>query len=319
MILATGEQFSLEDGRQEAVVCEVGATLRAYLVDGQPVCWGFGADEMSSGGRGQVLAPWPNRLEDGRYVHDGRPAVAALDEPERHNAIHGLVRWRPWDLVDRSSTWVRMACMLYPQPAYPFTILLSVEYRLGHDGLAVATTVENFGRTAAPFGIGFHNYLHAGAGGVDACRVALPATRHLVVDDRLLPRGTEPVAGGRLAGLCGDEPGPIGNLVLDDCFTAIRTDASGRWRARFVPSGGPDDAVVVWADAAFAWATLFSGDSLEPGTRRVGLAVEPMTCPANALRSGEGLVVLDPGERFTATWGLSPSCLAASHGPEPST
>lgn len=299
----------LADGRQEAVVCEVGATLRAYLVDGRPVCWGFGADEMSTGGRGQVLAPWPNRLEDGRYMHDGTTAAAALDEPERHNAIHGLVRWRPWELVERTDTMVRMACNLYPQPAYPFTISLTIDYHLVDEGLVVATTVENLGRTSAPFGIGFHNYLHAGEGKVDASSVCLPARRHLVVDDRLLPHSVEPVAGGPLAGLCGPEPVAIGDLVLDDCFTGIEADALGHWRARFVPSGGPSDAVTLWADARFGWATLYSGDTLSPRDRRIGLAVEPMTCPANALRSGEGLAVLAPGDRFAASWGLNPSRL----------
>lgn len=309
MILATGEQYSLADGRQEVVVCEVGATLRAYLADGRPVCWGFGADEMSTGGRGQVLAPWPNRLEDGRYVHDGRAAAAALDEPDRRNAIHGLVRWRPWGLVDRSDTYVRLACMLHPQPAYPFTISLSVEYRLERDGLVVTTTAENPGLTTAPFGIGFHNYLHAGAGKVDASKVCLPARRHLVVDDRLLPRSVAPVAGGPLAVLCGSEPAAIGDLVLDDCFTGIETDARGRWSARFVPSGDPRDAVTLWADARFGWATLYSGDTLDAHERRIGLAIEPMTCPANALRTGEGLAVLAPGDRFSAAWGLNPSRL----------
>lgn len=308
-MLATGEQFLLADNRQEAVVCEVGATLRAYRVGGRPVCWGFGEDEMSTGGRGQVLAPWPNRLEDGRYVHNGTIGTAALDEPDRHNAIHGLVRWLPWRLVDQSETSLRLTCMLHPQPAYPFSLSLMIDYLLVEEGLVVRTTAENLGRSSAPFGIGFHNYLHAGEGKVDASRVCLPARQHLVADDRLLPRSVEPVAGGPLASLCGAEPAAIGDLVLDDCFTGIEADALGRWRARFVPGGGPRDAVTLWADARFGWATLYSGDTLDPHERRIGLAIEPMTCPANALRSGEGLVVLAPGDRFTAAWGLNPSRL----------
>ncbi len=32
---------------------------------------------MCTGGRGQILAPWPNRLEDGTYEFAGRVGVAA--------------------------------------------------------------------------------------------------------------------------------------------------------------------------------------------------------------------------------------------------
>lgn len=290
---------------------EVGATLRRYDVDGRPVCWGFGEHEMATGARGQVLAPWPNRLEDGHYVHRGTVGQAPLDEPERKNAIHGLVRWLPWRVEQQSATSLRAACVIHAQPAYPFSVSVTVDYRLDPGGLAVQVAAESLGPTSAPFGVGFHNYLHAGPHGVDRCRLSVPARRQLVADDRLLPCGDAPVTGD-LAALCGDEPGTIGGEVLDTCLTDLRAGSDGRWRARFVPSSGEADAVAVWADGRFGWATIYSGDTLEPDMRRIGLAVEPMTCPANALRSGDGLVVLEPGDRFAAGWGLSPARLSPS-------
>ncbi|HTZ08407.1 MAG TPA: hypothetical protein VMB72_05000, partial [Acidimicrobiales bacterium] len=81
----SGLQFPLGHGAQRAVVTEVGATLRSYTVDGADVLEGFGIDAMCDAGRGQVLAPWPNRLGDGAYAFEGRSAQAALDEPARHN------------------------------------------------------------------------------------------------------------------------------------------------------------------------------------------------------------------------------------------
>ena len=75
----TGEQWTIEHGRQRVVVCEVGATLRAYTVGDRPVVDGFGPGEWSHSGRGQVLAPWPNRLSEGRYKFNGVRAQAALD------------------------------------------------------------------------------------------------------------------------------------------------------------------------------------------------------------------------------------------------
>jgi galactose mutarotase-like enzyme len=43
-----------------------------------------------------------------------------------------------------------------------------------------------------------------------------------------------------------------------------------------------------------------------PSVKRRALAIEPMTCPPNAFRSGEALVTLEPGESHTAAWGLQP-------------
>ena len=106
---------------------------------------GFDVSERCSDGRGQVLAPWPNRLEDGQYSFDGCPANAALDEPERHNAIHGLVRWLPWTLLGRAQNVVTLGIVLYPQPGYPWRLSLTVEYRLGRDGLSVTTEARNTG------------------------------------------------------------------------------------------------------------------------------------------------------------------------------
>jgi aldose 1-epimerase len=310
----TGEQFVLVEGDQHAVVTEVGATLRAYRLGTTPICWGFEEDEIAGGGRGQVLAPWPNRLEDGTYRFDGTEANAALDEPARRNAIHGLVRWLPWHLEARDDSSVRLSWVLHPQPAYPFRMRLSVEYALGPEGLAVSTIATNEGGRRAPFGLGFHSYLAPGAAGVDRATLVLPARRRLLMNERGLPTGSEEVAGTVYADLASVSAGGRGGAVLDDRhlddgFGDLVTEGDGRWRARLVPGDGSGDEVVLWADGAFGWLMCFTGDTLATEDRRRGVAVEPMTCPPNALRTGEGVLSLDPGQSFSASWGIAPAGL----------
>src|SRR3954470_5694649 len=116
----SGEQFEIEAHGQRAVVVEVGGGLRSYAIAGEDVLDGYGVDEMSTSGRGQVLSPWPNRLRHGRYEFDGRGYQLALTEPERQNAIHGLVRWSPWTLAERAVDRVVMQHVIHPQPGYPF-------------------------------------------------------------------------------------------------------------------------------------------------------------------------------------------------------
>jgi aldose 1-epimerase len=98
--LLTGEQIELRAGEQRVVVAEVGAGLRSYTVGDQDVLDGYAADELAPSGRGQVLAPWPNRIEDGTYEFGGAQHQLPLNEVPARNAIHGLVRWSAWSAAE---------------------------------------------------------------------------------------------------------------------------------------------------------------------------------------------------------------------------
>ena len=104
LIAPSGEQITIAAGDQQAVIVEVGGGLRSYSAGGRELVDGYSADEMSSSGRGQVLIPWPNRLQDGSYEFDKRHHQLPLNEPERRNAIHGLVRWSAWTAAERRAT-----------------------------------------------------------------------------------------------------------------------------------------------------------------------------------------------------------------------
>ena len=149
---ATGDQWVIGHGHQRAIVTEVGATLRSFTLGDRDVIQGFGPDEWSHGGRGQILAPWPNRLGGGAYEFGDVSAQAPLNEIERRDSIHGLVRWLPWRMTGRAQNRVSLRCELRPSPAYPFALRLDVEYRLGREGLSVSTDAENIGDADLPFG-----------------------------------------------------------------------------------------------------------------------------------------------------------------------
>ena len=141
----SGAQHEIRRGPHRAIVTEVGATLRHYSMNGVEVIDGFGADEWAPSGRGQVLAPWPNRLDRGKYRFEGRDAQAALDEPELQNAIHGLVRWLPWRMASKSADGVALECVLYPQPGYPWQLDLQVTkgFTIGSVQLEAIVSVIN--------------------------------------------------------------------------------------------------------------------------------------------------------------------------------
>jgi aldose 1-epimerase len=299
-VAPSGEQYELSHGDQRAVIVEVGGGLRAYSYGDWQVLDGYKESEMCSGARGQPLIPWPNRLREGRYTFDGSEQQLPLSEPERKNAIHGLVRWANWTCAERSPARIVMHHTLHPQPGYPFLLELTIEYTLGDNGLTVHTTATNAGAEPCPYGAGVHPYVTVGTPTIDEGVVTAPAAFWLKTDDREIP-----VAEERVDGTVYDfrQARRLGDTKLDTGFADLSRDADGR--ARVVVSGS-GRTVSVWFDANYKYLMLFTGDSLpEKGRRRRSLGVEPMTCAPNAFASGEGLKVIDPGEIVSASWGIT--------------
>ncbi|MET9853895.1 gluconokinase, GntK/IdnK-type [Streptomyces sp. NPDC006450] len=299
----TGGSWRLVRGVQSVEVVQLGGGLRAYEVNGRPLLDGFSTGDAVTGGRGQLLVPWPNRVGDGRYRFDGRDLRLPLNEVEKGNAIHGLLRWTLWEPLARTDDSVTLGTTLCPQPGYPFLLDVRVEYRLGPDGLRTAVRATNTGTDPAPYGAGQHPYLTVGTDRVDSAVLTVPARNLLRTDDRGLPIGQEPVDGTpydfRTAR-------PIGDLRLDTAFTGLDRDPDGRAIVRLAhPSG--QRGVDLWLGEGTHWVQVYTGDTLaEPERRRRGVAVEAMSCPPDAFRSGTDLIVLQPGATHVLRWGLSP-------------
>ena len=301
----SGTQHELALGEQRATIVEVGGGVRAYSDAGREVLESYPREAICDGGHGTPLFPWPNRLAGGRYEFDGRSYQLPLTEPARGNAIHGLMRWRPWTAHEHEPERVLMRAHLHPQPGYPFALALSAAYELSESGLTVTLGAENVGSRPCPFAAGQHPYLATGSAGdrparVDDCRLTLPAASRLLIDpDSGLPVGTEPVAGTELDYRSARS---LGEARIDTPFTALVRGEDGLARAQLER---PDGAKLeLWVDGSFTHLEVFTGDTLEPQRARRGLAVEPMSSPPNAFVSGDGLLRLAPGERWSASWGV---------------
>ena len=280
--------------------------MGTYRAGGENLVDGFGQGETSTSGRGQLLIPWPNRLEDGIYVWDGRRHQLPLTEPDHRNAIHGLVRWLPWAVREREASRVVLAHDLKPQRGYPFSLALTVEYTLSAAGLQVRTTATNVGAEACPFGCGAHPYVSVGTATVDSVELSVPGRTVLLSDERGLPVGSQSV---EQAGLDFRRPRRIGEARLDHAFADLERDDDGLARVQLRdPDSGT--GLTLWVDESYRYLMLFTGDPL-PDVARRSVAVEPMTCPPNAFRSGESLIRLEPGAFWTGAWGIEPTVASA--------
>jgi aldose 1-epimerase len=293
----TGEQYEIVSGGRQAVITEVGATLRSYAVDGVDVVRGFAEDAIVKAGRGQHLIPWPNRIRDGKYSFAGETQQLPLTEPARGNASHGLVRYLPWALADRTPDAVTNRIRIYPQPGWPGWLEASITHRVAEDGLTVTIEATNVGDVEVPFGYGAHPYLTVGESVVDQVGLTVPAASYLEVDERLLPVRVLPVAGTDKDLRSG--PG-LGALNLDTAMTDLDRDEAGCWH---VVLARGDRSCELWGDATMKWLQVFTGGPHRDG----GIAVEPMTCGPDAFNPGpthDNLIVLRAGENFTGRWGI---------------
>jgi aldose 1-epimerase len=298
---ATDVQVEISVADQLVGVDLVGGGIRSYSVGGRELLDGYSPGEASTSGRGQVLIPWPNRLEDGAYEFDGLRHQLPLTEPERGNAIHGLVRQESWTVGESRPDRVVLEHVLTPQPGYPFSLSLAVAYSLSGSGLKVTTTATNIGSEAAPYGSGQHPYLTLGTAVVDPLVLCAPGGTVLIADERGIPCARESVDGTEFDFR---RPREIGTTTLDDAFTDLErgTDGLARVELRDPRSRA---GVSLWVDESYRHLQLFTGDRL-PDVKRRSIAVEPMTCPPNAFRSGEDLIRLEPGQSVTSAWGIVP-------------
>lgn len=293
--------IEISAGRYRADISAFGGGPRLLEYDGRPLLVDYPRGEFPPLNAGTMLAPWPNRVADGVFIHDGVVHRLEITEPGRSNAIHGFVDDRVWNFVEAGDDHVTLVIDVDPQPGWQWPMRFTVRWSVGaDDGLRAAVTAENRGETACPFGFGFHPYLSAAGADVADCILSVDVEANLPLEPaRNLPAGPMIPADAVVPGL--SDGIATSGLWLDHCFNSPAADA----RARLI---GPDGhGVELWADDHFRWFQIFTADpARREGFPRVGraVAVEPMTCPPDALRSGRDLIRIDAGEKIELAMGL---------------
>ncbi|OZM70651.1 aldose epimerase [Amycolatopsis antarctica] len=293
----TGEQFELIRGGARAVVTEIGAGLRAFEVAGVPYVEAFEPEDAPPKGAGQILLPWPNRTKGGRWSHQGAPQQLAITEEKRGNAIHGLARDKEWRLLEHAESSIVFELDLDGDPGWPVPLRTRITYELAPRELTVTHEIHNAGESAVGVGVGAHPYFRIGAAATDQLTLTLPASRVRPFLEAQIPSDTErEVEGTEYDFRTGR---PLAGIDLDTAFGELAAGDDGRYHHLLSHEGTTLD---VWAGPDFRWVQVFTPDDLTGRGRAV--AIEPMTCPADALNTGTDLIDLAPGGSWTGSWGI---------------
>ncbi|CAN5303520.1 aldose 1-epimerase family protein [soil metagenome] len=294
----TGEQFVLSRGGATAVITEVAASLRALSIDGVDLVQRYPDGTTPPFASGIVLMPWPNRVADAVWTLDGGLQQLDITEPSKHNAIHGLLRYTGYRVLERSEDALTLGATVFPQHGYPFHLETSVRYELVEGGLSVSHEVRNLSSSPAPVGIGAHPFLTIGDVPTEELVLTVHASTYFDVDARLLPHAELPVEGTRYDLRAGAR---AGGLVLDTAYGAVQP-VDGAVASLRAPDGREVQLV---QDDQHPYVQVFTARTYPkedgPG---LAIALEPMTAAPDALNSGLGLQWVHPGATWSVGWGI---------------
>lgn len=294
-----GRRLRLTSGDTVVELGTVGAVIARCEVGGVAITEPIAEDAWPFRCNGVHLAPWPNRVRDGRWTLGGDTLQLDITEAERHNALHGFAQFQDFEVRALEEDRAVLGLYVPPQHGWPFALDLEVEFAAVEDGLRAVHRVRNLSDRSAPYGTSAHPYLRIGDADVRDLRITVPAPEYIEVDDRLNPIRTAEVAGTRFD----LREGPrIGDLDLDTAFAGVHpVDRVGAW------IDAPDGRrVELLQDEDWTWVQVYTEPEWPDGAggHRTAVAVEPMTAPPDALNSGDGLVWLEPGGTWEGAWGL---------------
>jgi aldose 1-epimerase len=298
MTLASTEITSGDRSTVATFVPEAAMLCRSLTVDGAELLdAGRGVDVYASEGHTMgipLLYPWANRLSAFAYEAAGS-AVSLPDDRALLSAdpnglpIHGVVpsllRFQTRTGDDGASLtatldWSASELLRL----FPFRHELHMEVHVGSGELTIVTTVAAPGPDRVPVAFGFHPYLRVPGSSRTTWQLHLPAAEHLTLDDHMIPTGARSAA-------------PEGELALagsswDDGY------AVGSLPARYAAATA-DSGIALELVAGYPFSQIYA----PPG--KDFICFEPMTAPTNALRSGDGLTVLAPGEEYRGEFRVS--------------
>ena len=249
------------------------------------------------------LFPFANRLADGQYEIDGKSYQLPINEVARNNALHGfLYRLTPEATLlendEKSEAGKKTMVLKYRYngdlAGYPFAADIVLRFILSNDAaLEILFEVHNRSQHTIPVGIGWHPYFCLG-GMVDDWHLQLPQVQKVEINERMLPTGK------RSDYYDFSQLKAIAKTQFDTCFALENTHVNKTART-LLWSEKQQLGLEIWqqtGDKGFNFLQLCIAQD------RQSIAIEPVSCGIDAFNNGDGLIQLEPNDRFTSQMGV---------------
>lgn len=284
-----------------AIISTCGGTLRKLWLNDIEVVQGFETDQENLKSAGDILIPWPNRVKDGKWLLGRKELQLDVNESERNNAIHGLVRNLKHKIVAHKDSYVVLSARIVSSRGYPFTLEVETTYELSLDSLRISHKITNFSGEKAPVAVGAHPYLKIGDTPTEELFLQLNAKSRVQVDDRLNPVGVVAISDTRFDL---NTPTRVGDLDLDTAYCDLIPQSDGKYKHELTNTQGYVLQVV--GDENFKHAQVYTTKEFETENGPIwAVAIEPTTAPPDALNSGRDLTWIEPNKNWNISWGIS--------------
>lgn len=292
--------ISLSNGLQTVQICTLGGTvLQLQLNDSQSsyeLLDGYktiAEVQQHDAYKGTILFPFPNRTKDGKYTFNGKSYQFPVNEKERNNALHGTLFQQNLSVknIDCQSQEANITLTHSSNGTefYPFPHTITLTYTLREGEFVITPTITNTGSTDMPFGWGWHPYFKVQQGKkVDDYSLFFEATAQLATDAQMIPTSRQKLPTAFQNGNI-----TLQKLNLDTCFV-LQPEAESIAVTSFYCEEN-EYQMNIWQkndDLQLNYLQIYTPP------HRQSIAIEPQTCPADALNSGENLITLAPN----ATW-----------------
>jgi len=246
--------------------------------------------------KGAFLIPYPNRIKDGKYYFESQNYHLPVNLSLENNALHGLLYNKSFIVSDVQEGADKGSITMQYQyndlvNGFPFPFITEVNLSLDKRGFRCNIKVKNSGNTKMPSGVGWHPYFTFGEP-IDEIYLKIPESRKIIVDDRMIPTGDTQKDNSF------DQLKKIGNMQFDAGFMLDDKEYEALTQ---LYSKNKNATINIWQENGL---NKFKYLQVYIPPRRNSIAVEPMTCNTNAFNNNGGLIILEPGENYNASFGV---------------
>ena len=255
----------------------LGGSIQELIIDDIDIIKGISLDESGISEylakyQSAVLFPFPNRLEDGRYTFDGKSYEFPINNSETNNAIHGFLHDKAFEVAAISNNILKLQYNDRINKSFPFNYSFGLVYTLSRDQIKIQFSIENNGEHSLPFGLGWHPYFQLDT--IEGSTLQFSADKKYTTTERLLPNGFEEYNNSIIQ---------IDKVSLDTAFNLTAPTVTLKTASYELRLQTPEDCYL----------------QIYTPPDRQSIAIEPMTCIANAFNNGIGLKTVLPGEKYT--------------------
>lgn len=258
------------------IVPAFGGSLQELVVNDKTIIEGVTTDKEGLKKYRQmcnsaILFPFPNRIKHGTYSFENKTHSLPVNEPANKNAIHGIVYTKSFEVLSHSDNSLRLQYMHPGSAGFPFPFSIEIKYSLSVEEIQIAISIRNTGDTSFPFGLGWHPYF--ATEDQKATRLRFSSDTIYEVDEQMIPVRSKENEFKEFQ---------LDRTEIDNAFHLTNLEVKLNGPHYNLHLRLPDES----------YLQLFTPD------HRRSVAIEPISCIADAFNNRIGLKVLEPGNTF---------------------